>query len=160
MLKENEKVDVCVERLPVGDYEVEGQLLVERKTLPDLVSSIKEGRLSAQLYRLVQADLARSDMRCEAIQGAMMQITLFMQIPVLRPLHAEESVYLLLMAARHLSSLHARRTKSPRRYQAHRITQKEKQQLYVLQGLPGIGLTRAHLLLAKFGSVQEVLAAQ
>ena len=172
ILTEDENVDVCVERLPVGDYEVEGQLLVERKTLLDLVASIKEGRLFAQLYRLVQADqpcvlllegssadLVRSGMRREAIQGAMMHITLFMQIPVLRSLHAEESAYLLLMAARHLNTLRARRTQSPRRYRANKITRKEKQQLYFLQGLPGIGLARARLLLEKFGSVQEVLAA-
>ena len=172
VLQDNENVDVCIERLPVGDYEVEGQLLVERKTLVDLVASIKEGRLFAQLYRLIQADqpsalllegttadLSRSGMHREAIQGAMMQITLFMQIPVLRSMHANESAYLLLMAARHISNIQARRSKSPRRYQASRMTRKEKQQLYFLQGLPGIGLTRARQLLEKFGSVQEVLAA-
>ena len=172
ILEKHEHVEVSVERLPVGDYEVEGQLLVERKTLMDLATSIKEGRLFAQLYRLVQADqpgalllegttadLTRSGMRREAIQGAMMQITLFMQLPVLRSLHAEESAYLLLMAARHLDRLQARSNASPRRYQATRMSRREKQQLYVLQGLPGIGLTRARLLLETFGSVQDVLAA-
>ena len=172
ILRETENVEVSIERLSVGDYEVDGQLLVERKTLIDLIASIKQGRLFAQLYRLLQAeqpcvlllegttaDLTRSGMRREAIQGAMMQITLFMQIPVLRALHPQESAYLLLMAARHLHRLSPRRSTSPRRYQATRISRKEKQQLYFLQGLPGIGLTRARLLLEKFGSVQEVLAA-
>ena len=172
ILQNTEHVEVRVERLPVGDYEVDGQLIVERKTLIDLTTSIKEGRLFAQLYRLVQAnrpcalllegttaDLTQSGMRREAIQGALMQITLFMQIPVLRSLHPPESAYLLLMAARHLRTIGTRTNKTPRRYQPTRITKKEKQQLYFLQGLPGIGLTRARLLLEKFGSVQEVLAA-
>ncbi len=88
-----------------------------------------------------------------------MQVTLFMHIPVLRSLHPPESAYLLLMAARHLRTIGARSNKTPRRYQATRMTRKEKQQLYFLQGLPGIGLTRARLLLEKFGSIQEVLAA-
>ncbi len=172
VLHQTENVAVTVERLPVGDYEVDGQLIVERKTLLDLVASIKEGRLFAQLYRLLQSplpcalllegssdDLARSGMRREAIQGALMQITLFMQIPVLRALDATESASLLLMAARHLSTLSPRKPVGPKRYRARRITKKEKQQLYLLQGLPGIGLTRARLLLEKFGSVEEVLTA-
>jgi ERCC4-type nuclease len=172
VLQETPGVEVTVERLPVGDYEVDGQLIVERKTLLDLTASIKEGRLFAQLYRLLQSelpcalllegssdDLARSGMRREAIQGALVQITLFMQIPVLRALDATESASLLLMIARHLHTLSARKPTGPKRYLASRITRKEKQQLYLLQGLPGIGLTRAKLLLKKFGSVQEVLAA-
>ena len=172
VLQATPEVEVTVERLPVGDYEVDGQLIVERKTLLDLVASIKEGRLFAQLYRLLQSplpcalllegsseDLARSGMRREAIQGALMQITLFMQIPVLRALDANESASLLLMIARHLQTLSPRKPVGPKRYRASRITRKEKQQLYLLQGLPGIGLTRARLLLEKFGSVEEVLTA-
>lgn len=86
------------------------------------MASIKEGRLFAQLYRLIRADepcalllegttadLVGSQMRREAIQGALLQITLFMQIPVLRSLHPAESVYLLLMAARHLQAIGAPR---------------------------------------------------
>lgn len=172
ILQNTDNVEVHVERLVVGDYEVNEQLLVERKTLLDLVTSIKTGRLFAQLYRLVQtnrpcalllegtsADLEHSGMRREAIQGAMMQITLFMQIPVLRAMDAAESAYLLLLAARQLHALGAHRAKSPKRYQPTRITRKEKQQLFFLQGLPGVGLTRARLLLEKFGNVREVLAA-
>lgn len=172
VLRQATNVKITVERLPVGDYEVDGQLIVERKTLLDLAASLKEGRLFAQLYRLLQAklpcalllegssdDLVRSGMRREAIQGALMQITLFMQIPVLRALDATESASLLLMAARQLQNLSARKASGPKRYRASRITRKEKQQLYLLQGLPGIGLTRARLLLKQFGSVQEVLAA-
>ena len=172
VLQQAENVAVTIERLPVGDYEVDSQLIVERKTLLDLVASIKEGRLFAQCYRLMQSelpcalllegssdDLARSGMRREAIQGALMQITLFMQIPVLRALDAAESASLLLMAARHLRTLSARKSVGPKRYRASRITKKEKQQLYLLQGLPGIGLTRARLLLERFGSVEEVLTA-
>ena len=172
ILRETKEVEIKIERLPVGDYEVNGQLLVERKTLVDLVTSLKTGRLFAQLYRLVQserpcalllegtsADLYRSGMRREAIQGALMQTTLFMQIPILRAMDAAESASLLLMAARQLNALGTRRSKSPRRYPTSRIGRKEKQQLYFLQGLPGIGLTRARLLLEKFGTVQNVLAA-
>ena len=172
VLQQAPNAEVTIERLSVGDYEVDGQLIIERKTLLDLAASLKEGRLFAQLYRLLQSplpcalllegsseDLARSGMRREAIQGALVQITLFMQIPVLRALDANESASLLLMIARHLHTLSARKPVGPKRYRTSRITRKKKQQLYLLQGLPGIGLTRARLLLEKFGSVEEVLTA-
>lgn len=49
-------MEIEIARLPVGDYEVNNQLLVERKTLMDLVTSLKSGRLFAQIYRLVQSE--------------------------------------------------------------------------------------------------------
>jgi ERCC4-type nuclease len=39
-------------RLLVGDYLLDNELLFERKALPDLVTSIKEGRLFSQTLRL------------------------------------------------------------------------------------------------------------
>lgn len=84
-------------RLPVGDYLLDNALLFERKTLQDLVASIKEGRLFSQALRLAEAklpaalilegtsaDLAGSGMRWEAIQGALVTVALFIGLPVLR----------------------------------------------------------------------------
>lgn len=47
-----EGVQVVTSRLPVGDYLVDDKLLFERKTLTDLVHSIKDGRLFRQCLRL------------------------------------------------------------------------------------------------------------
>ena len=73
--------------LPVGDYCLDDALLFERKTLPDLAASIKDGRLFAQALRLAKAalpaalilegsarDLASSGMRVEAIRGVLVTI--------------------------------------------------------------------------------------
>ena len=38
-----DRVSVRVERLALGDYLIDGGLLVERKTIADLVVSIKDG---------------------------------------------------------------------------------------------------------------------
>ncbi len=72
---------VRLERLDVGDYRVDDALLIERKTMLDLVASIKDGRLFAQGLGLANApqasaiilegrgaDLANCRMRREAIQ--------------------------------------------------------------------------------------------
>lgn len=167
-LQRTESVQVSVQRLPVGDYLVDDALLVERKTLLDLVHSIKDGRLFAQGVRLANAPkrgvlilegssahLTRSGMRREAIQGALMSLTLFLGIPLLRSADAEETAALLLLAARQgrafASGAYPRKGKRPRG--------KPRVQSRILQGLPGIGPERARRLLERFGSVESIMAA-
>jgi ERCC4-type nuclease len=136
-LAEREDVTLAGDRLSVGDYLVDDWLRVERKTLPDLAGSIADGRLFRQASRLVSAsqravvilegtahDLADSDMRREAIQGALLTLTLKLDVSLLRAKTPDETARLLVYAARRPSG-------------------KRKTQLYVLQGLPGVGPTRA-----------------
>jgi len=95
---------VEVQHLPVGDYLIDDALLIERKTLADLVRSIVDGRLFQQALRLVEArypaalilegsarDLQECGMRWEAIQGALVTVTLFMGLPILRSRCPEET---------------------------------------------------------------------
>ena len=44
-LRRYEKVEVVVQRLAVGDYCLDNRLIVERKTLSDMMISILDGRL-------------------------------------------------------------------------------------------------------------------
>ena len=52
-----DNIKLIKQRLAIGDYEIDGRLLVERKTLQDLVASIKDGRLFKQAYRLANSPL-------------------------------------------------------------------------------------------------------
>lgn len=165
------RASVCLRlsRLPVGDYRIDDALLFERKTLPDLVASIKDGRLFAQGLRLAQAplraaiilegrsrDLADSRMRREAIQGALVTLTLFLGIPLLRSLDPEETANLMLFAARqgqtYASGALPRKGQRPRG--------KAHVQSHILQGLPGVGPERARRLLERFGTIEAVIAAR
>lgn len=169
-LQRRECVRVQVARLPVGDYRVDDALLFERKTLPDLVASIKDGRLFAQGLRLANVppplrgalilegtsqDLAECRMRREAIQGALVTLTLFLGLPLLRSLGPEETASLILFAARQgrtfASGALPRKGRRPRG--------KQRVQSRVLQGLPGIGPERARRLLERFGTIEAVVAA-
>jgi ERCC4-type nuclease len=58
VFKETRGVEVTIGRLPVGDYELNGKFLVERKTLMDFATSIKDGRLFRQACRLMSSPLA------------------------------------------------------------------------------------------------------
>jgi ERCC4-type nuclease len=161
-------VQLRVERLPVGDYRIDDTLLFERKTLLDLAASIKDGRLFAQGLRLVEAplrgalilegrsqDLADSRMRREAIQGALVTLTLFLGIPLLRSMDPTETASLMLFAARQgrafASGALPRKGRRPRG--------KARVQSRILQGLPGVGPERAKRLLDRFGSIEAVIAA-
>ena len=169
-LRRREYVRLQVARLPVGDYRVDDSLLFERKTLPDLVASIKDGRLFAQGLRLANAppplrgalilegtsqDLAECRMRREAIQGALVTLTLFLGLPLLRSMDPEETANLILFAARQgrtfASGTLPRKGKRPRG--------KQRVQSRILQGLPGIGPERARRLLERFGTIEAVIAA-
>jgi len=156
-------------RLEIGDYLLDGALLVERKTLPDFVASIQDGRIFRQALRLAEAelqaalllegtsrDLSGCGMRWEAIQGALITVALFIGLPILRSRHPADSARTLLYAARQHRTVSSgalvRRGRRPKG--------KKALQNHILQGLPGIGPERAKRLLEHFGSVGAVVAAE
>jgi ERCC4-type nuclease len=154
----------------LGDYLLDGRLLFERKTLRDLAASLKDGRLFEQGVRLAASPLHKaiilegsardqtdSGMRREALQGALITLTLFLGIPLLRSVGPEESAGLMLYAARRFDRI-ARQT-SPRLFKGKRPKGKRKTQMRILQSLPGVGPSTALKLLEQFDSVEAVLAA-
>jgi len=160
--------EVTVMRLPLGDYRVDGRFLFERKTMPDLVAAIIDGRLFSQALRLARTslrpaiilegtalDLAESSMRWEAVQGALVTVTLFCGIPLLRTRTPEETVRTMLFTARQGRMLASGALPRP----GYRPRGKRARQIYILQGLPGIGPGRARRLLERFGSVEAVMKA-
>ena len=168
VLRHQKEVSLAVRRLALGDYLIDGALLVERKTLPDLVASIKDGRLFGQGFRLAGSslrvalilegtgkDLADCGMRREAIQGALIGLTLYMGIPLLRSRDPGETVQLMLFAARQGRRVASGVAPRPGR----RPRGKVRIQSRVLQGLPGVGSQRARRLLERFGSLEAVMDA-
>jgi DNA excision repair protein ERCC-4 len=167
-LQQDPRAIVHVQRLPLGDYLLDDALLFERKTLVDLTQSIQDGRLFRQALRLASAaargivilegssrDLAQSRMRREAIQGALMTLTLSFGIPLLRSVDPTETAALILLAARQGRTRASGSLPRPGR----RPRGKPRIQSRVLQGLPGIGPERAKQLINHFGSVEGVMAA-
>ena len=164
-----EGVHTVKSRLPLGDYLVDDRLLFERKTLDDLVASIKDGRLFRQGLRLAaskrrgiillegtSADVASRGMSREAIQGALISISVIMGIPLLRSRNVEESARLMIYTARQVnatvSGAIARKGLRPKG--------KCRSQFEILQALPGIGPARAKRLLDNFGTVEAVMCAE
>jgi DNA excision repair protein ERCC-4 len=161
-------VSVRSERLASGDYLADRRILFERKTLQDLARSIVDGRLFKQMVRLAKSkykavlilegtgkDAECLGVRREALQGALITISLILGIPVLRSMAPEETARLIVYAARQVASL----GKKGYQRSGYRPKPKKGRQLYILQGLPGVGHERALRLLEKFGSVEGVMRA-
>lgn len=162
-------VAVTVNRLMLGDYTIEeSNLVFERKTLLDLVASIKDQRLFMQACRLARKaerpvivlegtgrDLQDTRMRRESIQGALISLSLILGIPVLRSMNPQETAQLIVCAARQMQT--AATGAYPRG--GYRPKGKKRTQYHILQGLPGIGRDRAKSLLVKFETVESVMNA-
>lgn len=159
---------VDIARLEVGDYNIEHRVVVERKTATDFAASLIDGRLFHQAAELASApgrgvlvlegcdeDWRDTGVRREALQGALITIGVFYGVAVLRSDGPEETARLLVYLARQ-----ARRSAQgglPR--PGYRPKGKRARQLFLLQGLPGVGPERAARLLARFGSVQAIMTA-
>ncbi len=159
---------ISVQRLSLGDYLVDDRLLFERKTLPDFAISVMDGRLFRQAARLAASerhgiivlegtvkDLANHGITREALQGALISISVIFGIPLLRSFDAAETARLMLHTSRQVRSVRNGAVGSKGR----RPKAKRRVQLQILQGLPGIGPARAQSLLEKYGSVERVMQA-
>ncbi|MCF8105816.1 MAG: hypothetical protein K9K64_10050 [Desulfohalobiaceae bacterium] len=155
-------------RLPVGDYCLDEELLVERKTLADFGASIVDGRLFKQAGRLVSAtyasalviegtgqEAAKLRVSREAVQGALVTVSLVFGLPVLRSASAGETAWLMLTGVRQLRACRKGVLQRP----GYKPRGRQKRQLYLLQGLPNIGRGKAETLLDTFGGVQAVMDA-
>ena len=169
LLRQSPDFHLTVTRLKIGDYLVDERFLFERKSLVDLAAAINDGRLFHQALRLrgttfrpaivlegISRDLERSGMRWERVQGALVTVSLFLGVPLLRTRTPEETVRTMLFAARQGQAYAIGALPRP----GYRPRGMRARQLFILQGLPGIGPERARRLLARFGSVEAVVKAQ
>ena len=167
-LMDIENVDVNIRRLSMGDYQVDNRLFVERKTLKDFAVSIIDGRLFKQMIRLANSnskviliiegtasDSTELGMTREAMQGALITVSLILGIPVLRSKNPSETAKLIVYVGRQIESM----AMGGVQRHGYRPKTKRKRQLFILQGLPGVGPERASRLLDRFGSVEAAISA-
>ena len=167
-LSKIENVDTSIRRLPIGDYQINNRVIVERKTLKDFAKSIVDGRLFRQMIRLAKsasqgvlilegtaADTVDLKMARASMQGALITVSLILGIPVLRSKDPSETARLIVYIGRQIESM----ARGGVQRHGYRPKNKRKTQLYILQGLPGVGPERAGRLLDRFGSVETAISA-
>jgi ERCC4-type nuclease len=167
-LRELAGVNVEVRRLTCGDYLVENKFTVERKTLRDFAGSIVDHRVFRQAAVMAQSrrrgvlvlegagsDLQAIGVQREALQGALIHISVFRGLAILRSHDPGETARLMVYLGRQAQAWAHGSLSRP----GYRPKGRRARQLFLLQGLPSIGPGRAVRLLDRFGSVQAVAAA-
>jgi len=153
--------------LPIGDYIVAPETVVERKSIRDLMASVFDGRLFDQCSRLkehfeypivlVEGNIDEIEEITEnplIFYGALSTVVLDFKIPVIPTPSAAHTAKLLV-------SLCSRKDtpKGPYLKKIKKSSDLEKQQLSVLCSLPGVGEKFAVRMLTKFGTPLKVFSA-
>jgi DNA excision repair protein ERCC-4 len=156
------------ENLSTGDYIVEQLAIFERKTASDFAASLIDQRLFSQPKRLADLPLRAafiiegsstewSKLRVprEALQGALITLSLIFDLSVFRSRDPKETAQLLIYAGNQFARL---REDVPR-YRIYKAKRKWTQQIHLLATLPAVAPDRAYRLLDHFGSVEASITA-
>jgi len=160
-------INLEIKTLPIGDYIVAPETVVERKTISDLVSSVFDGRLFDQCNRLkehyqfpillIEGNIDEIEELTEnslVFYGAISSIALDFKIPVIHTPNASHTAKLLMsMCSRKDAS------KGPFIKKIRKSNDVQKQQLSMLCSLPGVGEKTAIRMLEKFGTPLRVLSS-
>ena len=160
-------VNVEIKTLPIGDYIVSHETVVERKSINDLISSIFDGRLFDQCNRLkehFQFPIILLEGNVDEIEsitenplvfyGALSTIAIDYKIPIIPTPNASHTAKLLVSLSSRKESI-----KGPLLKKIKKSNDVQKQQLSVLCSLPGVGEKIAIRMLEKFESPLKVLSA-
>lgn len=160
-------INIEMKTLPIGDYIVAPETVIERKTIHDLVSSIFDGRLFDQCARLkehFQHPMILMEGNVDEIEevtenplvfyGAISSIALDFKIPIIPTPNASHTAKLLVsMCSRKEAG------KGPFLKKIRKSNDLQRQQLSSLCSLPGVGEKTAIRMLNKFGSPLRVFTA-
>ena len=160
-------INLEIKTLPVGDYIVAPETIVERKSISDLVSSVFDGRLFDQCNRMkenfqfpiiiIEGDTNEIEELIEnpfVFYGAVSSVAIDFKIPIISTPNASHTAKLLV-------SMCSRKdvTKGPFIKKIRKSDDLQRQQLSVLSSLPGIGEKTAIRMLEKFGTPLKVFSA-
>jgi len=167
-LQQFKNVEFSIRRLSVGDYQISRRVIIERKTLKDFAISIIDGRLFRQMIYMANSksegalilegtagDSIEIGVTREAMQGALITVSMRIGIPILRSKNPAETANLIVFIGRQMESI-ANGGVQRHGYQPKGLRYRQR---YILQGLPGVGRERADRLLDRFGSVEAVISA-
>jgi Fanconi anemia group M protein len=160
-------IKLKIEKMSYGDYIINDRITIERKTATDFLLSMIDGRLFKQVANLkkntrhplilIEGNPFRTDLKVNrsAIQGALLNIQIIFYLPIVYSRSRKESVEMMQNMARQIE----KNTDVMPLRNGYRPRKLASRQLYILQGLPGIGPQIAKRLLKRFGSVSKALMA-
>ena len=161
------EIDVKVQAMAVGDYQVSDEVVIERKTAKDFVDSIIDKRLFKQARSLMEEfkrpliilegdDLYGGMINPNAIRGSITSIALDFGISIIPTRNPQDTAAMIKRIAI--------REQTGEKTQIQIRTDKKpvnlwEQQLFIIESLPNIGPVNAKNLLKHFGTVANVINA-
>lgn len=161
------EIDVKVQAMAVGDYQVSDEVVIERKTAKDFVDSIVDKRLFKQARSLMEEfkrpliilegdDLYNGMINPNAIRGSIASIALDFGISIIPTRNAQDTAAMIKrIVIREQSGektpIQIRTDKKP--------VNLWEQQLFIIESLPNIGPVNAKNLLEYFGTVANIINA-
>jgi DNA excision repair protein ERCC-4 len=164
--------------LKVGDYIVFNNVVIERKTISDLLSSFYDGRLFIQCSQLVKhftspllivegniiEDLKSEsdnsfrsyDQKIQLVYDSLITVVLDFKIPLVHTPNIEHTTSFLIAIANKLSRKYSY---GPLLRKIRKQTSEQIQQLSVLSSLPGVGGMFAVKMLKEFNTPKRALNA-
>jgi len=158
------QIKLC--HLKTGDYIINGELILERKTKNDFAMSIIQGRLFKQCANMQKCNYrpllliegnpynTRHDINKQAIKGVLVSMAACWHIPVVFSSNPLDTAKTIIMTGQQLL-----KEKQFYTYRNPKPKAPHKQALFFLQGIPNIGPSIANDLLKKFGNLENVILA-
>lgn len=155
--------------LKVADYIV-GDVAIERKTVLDFISSMKNRRLVNQLEGLQQyknkllivEGLEEQElytdyedeigMHPNAIRGFLLSILLKYKVPIIFAKNSEDTAKFILVLSK-------KKSKEMPLNVTRKSFDKKEQMQFIVEGFPGIGPKTAKKLLKEFGTIKNIICA-
>ena len=161
-------VRVYFSKLSVGDYVLSPEVAVERKSIPDLISSIYDSRIFLQAsriassyakpYLLIEGDskeVERLTRNLKSYYGAIASVTLAYGLRVLFTANKTETAVAI---SELLRNVRARPVPHQMSETPPRSKSFSQQQVYLISSLPGVGRKLAERLLRKYGTPRRVMS--
>jgi Fanconi anemia group M protein len=159
--------EIEFKELKVGDYIVK-DVVIERKTVSDFLTSMINQRLIKQIEELKQYEnkliiiegISEKELYEEnkeginpnAIRGFLLSITLKHKIPLIFSKNSEDT-------AKFIEILSKKKEKEINLNAKKKTLNKKEQLQFIIESFPGVGPKKARKLLEKFGSIQNIMLA-
>ena len=161
-------VRVYFSKLSVGDYVLSPEVAVERKSIPDLISSVYDSRIFIQASRIASAyakpylliegdskEVERLTRNLKSYYGAIASVTLAYGLRVLFTANKTETAVAI---SELLRNVRARPVPHQMSETPPRSKSFSQQQAYLVSSLHGVGRKLAERLLRKYGTPRRVMS--
>ena len=162
--------EIEFKHLHIGDY-IAKDVIIERKTVSDFISSMLNRRLINQLQQMRQVqnklliiedieeqelyssdkeNKEKSGINANAIRGMLLSIVLSFQVPIILTKNYEDTAsFLAILAKKREKEINLNFKKKSRNV--------KEQIQYIIEGFPGIGPKTAKKLLKEFKTIKNII---